>query len=63
MDLGRRGTVAIVTEGSDPLGLAPAGRLAAERTAIAICGRDAARLPCITGVAIDFDSGPSPTVV
>jgi hypothetical protein len=63
MHLGRRGTVAIVTEGNDPRGLVPAGRLAAEQTAIAICRRDAARLPCITGVAIDFDSGPSPTGV
>lgn len=44
MDLGLQGKVAIVTGGSDGLGLATAGRLAAEGAAVAICGRDATRL-------------------
>ena len=44
MDLGLRGKVAIVTGGSDGLGLATARRLATEGAAVAICGRDAARL-------------------
>ena len=44
MDLGLQGKVAIVTGGSDGLGLATAGRLAAEGAAVAICGRDGARL-------------------
>jgi 3-oxoacyl-[acyl-carrier protein] reductase len=44
MDLGLRGKVAIVTGGSDGLGLATARRLAAEGAAVAICGRDATRL-------------------
>jgi len=44
MDLGLQGKVAIVTGGSDGLGLATAGRLAAEGAAVAICGRDEARL-------------------
>ncbi|HEY7139050.1 MAG TPA: SDR family NAD(P)-dependent oxidoreductase [Methylomirabilota bacterium] len=44
MDLELRGKVAIVTGGSDGLGLATARRLAAEGAAVAICGRDASRL-------------------
>jgi NAD(P)-dependent dehydrogenase (short-subunit alcohol dehydrogenase family) len=44
MDLGLRGKVAIVTGGSDGLGLATARRLAVEGAAVAICGRDATRL-------------------
>ena len=44
MDLGLRGKVAVITGGSDGLGLASARRLAAEGTAVAICGRDVARL-------------------
>ena len=44
MDLGLRGKVAIVTGGSDGLGLATAQRLAAEGSAVAICGRDGTRL-------------------
>jgi NAD(P)-dependent dehydrogenase (short-subunit alcohol dehydrogenase family) len=44
MDLGLQNRVAIVTGGSDGLGLATAGRLAAEGAAVAICGRDAGRL-------------------
>jgi 3-oxoacyl-[acyl-carrier protein] reductase len=44
MDLGLQGRVAIVTGGSDGLGLATAGRLAAEGAAVAICGRDRTRL-------------------
>ena len=44
MDLGLRGKVAIVTGGSDGLGLATARRLATEGSAVAICGRDAGRL-------------------
>ncbi|HEX2501728.1 MAG TPA: SDR family oxidoreductase [Methylomirabilota bacterium] len=44
MDLGLRGKVAIVTGGSDGLGLATAGRLAAEGAAVAICARDEGRL-------------------
>src|SRR5262245_48992992 len=44
MDLGLRGKVAIVTGGSDGLGLATARRLVAEGAAVAICGRDRTRL-------------------
>src|SRR5262245_37791959 len=44
MDLGLKGKAAIITGGSDGLGLATARRLAAEGAAVAICGRDAARL-------------------
>lgn len=44
MDLGLEGKVAIVTGGSDGLGLATARRLAAEGAAVSICGRDRARL-------------------
>jgi len=44
MDLGLQGKVAIITGGSDGLGLATARRLAAEGAAVAICGRDEARL-------------------
>ena len=44
MDLGLRGKVAIITGGSDGLGLASARRLAAEGAAVAICGRDEKRL-------------------
>jgi NAD(P)-dependent dehydrogenase (short-subunit alcohol dehydrogenase family) len=44
MDLGLQGKAAIVTGGSDGLGLATARRLAAEGAAVAICGRDATRL-------------------
>jgi NAD(P)-dependent dehydrogenase (short-subunit alcohol dehydrogenase family) len=44
MDLGLRGKTAIITGGSDGLGLATARRLAAEGAAVAICGRDADRL-------------------
>ena len=44
MDLGLRGRVAIVTGGSNGLGLATARRLATEGSAVAICGRDASRL-------------------
>jgi NAD(P)-dependent dehydrogenase (short-subunit alcohol dehydrogenase family) len=48
MDLGLQGKVAIITGGTDGLGLATARRLATEGAAVAICGRDAARL---TGAA------------
>ncbi|HWC03843.1 MAG TPA: SDR family NAD(P)-dependent oxidoreductase [Methylomirabilota bacterium] len=48
MDLGLQGKVAIITGGSDGLGLAAAQRLAAEGTAVAICGRDATRLKAAT---------------
>ncbi len=44
MDLGLQGRVAIVTGGSDGLGLATARRLAAEGAAVAICGRTETRL-------------------
>jgi NAD(P)-dependent dehydrogenase (short-subunit alcohol dehydrogenase family) len=44
MDLGLRDKTAIITGGSDGLGLATAQRLAAEGAAVAICGRDAERL-------------------
>jgi len=44
MDLGLRGKVAVITGGSDGLGLGAARRLAAEGAAVAICGRDADRL-------------------
>jgi 3-oxoacyl-[acyl-carrier protein] reductase len=44
MDLGLDGKVAIITGGSDGLGLATARRLAAEGASVAICGRDVARL-------------------
>ncbi len=44
MDLGLQGKVAIITGGSDGLGLATARRLAAEGAAVAICGRDKTRL-------------------
>ena len=44
MDLGLRGKVAIVTGGSDGLGLATAARLGSEGAAVAICGRDGSRL-------------------
>jgi NAD(P)-dependent dehydrogenase (short-subunit alcohol dehydrogenase family) len=44
MDLGLRDKTAIITGGSDGLGLATARRLAAEGAAVAICGRDAERL-------------------
>ena len=39
MDLGLEGKVAIITGGSDGLGLATARRLTAEGAAVAICGR------------------------
>ena len=44
MDLGLEGKVAIVTGGSDGLGLATARRLTAEGAAVSICGRDRTRL-------------------
>jgi NAD(P)-dependent dehydrogenase (short-subunit alcohol dehydrogenase family) len=44
MDLGLRDKTAIITGGSDGLGLATSRRLAAEGAAVAICGRDAERL-------------------
>jgi 3-oxoacyl-[acyl-carrier protein] reductase len=44
MDLGLGGKAAIITGGSDGLGFATARRLAAEGAAVAICGRDVARL-------------------
>ena len=44
MDLGLEGKVAIITGGSDGLGLATARRLAAEGAAVSICGRDRTRL-------------------
>jgi 3-oxoacyl-[acyl-carrier protein] reductase len=44
VDLGLQGKVAIVTGGSDGLGLATARRLAAEGAAVAICGRSESRL-------------------
>jgi NAD(P)-dependent dehydrogenase (short-subunit alcohol dehydrogenase family) len=48
MDLGLQGKVAIITGGSDGLGLATAQRLATEGAAVAICGRDATRLKAAT---------------
>ena len=44
MELGLRGRVAMITGGTDGLGLATARRLAAEGSAVSICGRDAGRL-------------------
>ena len=44
MDLGLKGKAAIITGGSDGLGLATARRLADEGSAVAICGRDLTRL-------------------
>src|SRR5262249_22945622 len=44
MDLGLQNRIAIVTGGSNGLGFATARRLAAEGAAVAICGRDPARL-------------------
>jgi 3-oxoacyl-[acyl-carrier protein] reductase len=44
MELGLRGRVAIITGGTDGLGLATARRLAGEGSAVSICGRDAGRL-------------------
>jgi NAD(P)-dependent dehydrogenase (short-subunit alcohol dehydrogenase family) len=49
MDLGLEGKVAIVTGGSDGLGLATAARLVAEGAAVAVCGRDGARLEAAAG--------------
>ncbi|MBO0702037.1 MAG: SDR family oxidoreductase [Candidatus Dormibacteraeota bacterium] len=44
MDLELEGKVAVITGGSDGLGLATAARLAGEGARVAICGRDRARL-------------------
>lgn len=44
MDLGLTGKTALITGGTSGIGLAIAGRLAAEGCAIAICGRDRERL-------------------
>ena len=44
MDLGLEGKVAVVTGGTSGIGLATAQLLLAEGTAVAICGRDEARL-------------------
>jgi 3-oxoacyl-[acyl-carrier protein] reductase len=44
MDLGLSGKTALITGGTSGIGLAIAQRLAAEGCAIAICGRDRARL-------------------
>ena len=62
MDLGLTGTVAIVTGGSDGIGLATASRLLDEGAAVAICGRDAERLDAAAstlrgGDAIDVPEG------
>ncbi|MGE0627616.1 MAG: SDR family oxidoreductase [Hyphomicrobiaceae bacterium] len=44
MDLGLKGTTAVVTGGSSGIGLATAGILLAEGARVAICGRDQRRL-------------------
>lgn len=44
MDLGLKGKVALVTGGSSGIGFAIARKLAAEGCAVAICGRDRAKL-------------------
>src|SRR5271157_6010680 len=44
MDLELDGKVALVTGGTDGLGLALAARLAAEGASVAVCGRDEERL-------------------
>ena len=44
MELELAGKVALITGGTDGLGLALAARLAAEGASVAVCGRDEERL-------------------